>query len=61
LKGHWPLPVEFGHVPTQAPIYFHKAQIEMLRGDDDQALRRSAFQEAANVVVLIPTHARAAS
>jgi predicted ATPase len=29
---------EFGHVPTLAPIYFHKAQVEMLRGDAGLAL-----------------------
>jgi hypothetical protein len=39
IEGALALAVEFGHVPTQAPIYFHKAQIEALRGDADLALR----------------------
>jgi hypothetical protein len=30
---------ESGHVPTLAPIYFHKAQVEMLRRDAGLALR----------------------
>jgi predicted ATPase len=39
IDGALALAVEFGHVPTLAPIYFHKAQLEMLRGDAGLALR----------------------
>jgi tetratricopeptide (TPR) repeat protein len=39
IEGALALAVELGHVPTMGPIYFHRIQIEMLRGDADLALR----------------------
>jgi class 3 adenylate cyclase/tetratricopeptide (TPR) repeat protein len=39
IEGALALAVEFGHVPTMGLIYFHMAQVEVLCGDADLALR----------------------
>jgi predicted ATPase len=39
IEGALAHAVESGHMGTLAPIYFHRAQLEMLRGDADLALR----------------------
>jgi class 3 adenylate cyclase/predicted ATPase len=38
IEGALAHAVESGHMGTLAPIYFHRAQLEMLRGDADLAL-----------------------